>query len=136
MENLHIDTGIKKILEKLKIDRNRMADDLNVHKNTIGRYIRNEKLPSAEMLYKIHKIYGININWLLSGRGAMFDYSSITELPVVMEKNIEYHNEGEGYLSITEMDSVNRLMKVMKRRKSVGRIVATLVEVNEEERGT
>lgn len=54
------------------IDRFVMADRLGVSKSTLSYYERGESEPTASVLaaYRMH--YGVNVDWVLTGQGAMF----------------------------------------------------------------
>lgn len=54
-------------------------DDLNnadiarrckTHDSTIKLYTDGERLPIAEMLLQMHRVTGINLHWLLTGKGS------------------------------------------------------------------
>jgi len=45
------------------------AGTLGITRNTLLNYDTNKGFPDFERLQKIHKIFKININWLLSGEG-------------------------------------------------------------------
>ncbi len=42
---------------------------LGINRNTLLNYETNKGLPDFERLQKLHKIFKININWLISGEG-------------------------------------------------------------------
>lgn len=54
------------------LDRAAVATDLGVAKNSLAFWERGERTPDAEVLAAYQSVYGININWLLSGDGKMF----------------------------------------------------------------
>lgn len=57
------------------------AEQLGKQKTAISKYERSEIQPSAELLSKIGVNFGINLNWLLTGKGNMFLNETLTTLP-------------------------------------------------------
>lgn len=49
----------------------RFADKLKMKQSTIYNYIKG-RTPNAETLFRIKKIFGVNLNWLITGEGEMF----------------------------------------------------------------
>jgi transcriptional regulator with XRE-family HTH domain len=50
-----------------RITQGKFADSLGIHKNTLLRYEKEERLPDAEVLTLIYKTYGVDPAWLLTG---------------------------------------------------------------------
>ena len=42
---------------------------LDIFRNTLQKWEANKGFPDFESLLKLHKIFKVNINWLLSGEG-------------------------------------------------------------------
>lgn len=57
-------------LRQIRASKNQqeMADSMGVAKRTYASYERNERVPDAHVLQRLHA-EGWNINWLLSGEG-------------------------------------------------------------------
>lgn len=60
--------------ERLRMVRGGMSQDdfavkLAVHKETIGKYERDKVIPGGDVLSRLHETFGVNINWLLTGKG-------------------------------------------------------------------
>jgi len=53
------------------LSQEEFAAQLAVHKNTIGKYERGERQPEAEVLARLRSELGVDVNWLLTGEGAM-----------------------------------------------------------------
>ncbi|WP_137132100.1 helix-turn-helix transcriptional regulator [Rhizobium sp. FY34] len=53
-------------------DRTEFADSLGISKNTLAYYERGERTPDAMTLAIYNERFGININWLATGKGDMF----------------------------------------------------------------
>ncbi len=47
----------------------KFAKKIGVTRNTVSGYENNNIVPAGRALLQIHKIFGININWLLTGEG-------------------------------------------------------------------
>jgi transcriptional regulator with XRE-family HTH domain len=54
-----------------RITQGKFADSLGIHKNTLIRYEKEERLPDSEVLTLIHKIYGVDLAWLLTGESKL-----------------------------------------------------------------
>lgn len=62
--------GIRKKLND--VEREKFAQSLGISKNTLAYYERGERTPDADVLERYRLIFGIDINWLLTGEGNMF----------------------------------------------------------------
>lgn len=49
------------------------AKNFSMTKNSIAFYERGEREPNLSVLQTYRMLYGVNINWLLTGQGKMFD---------------------------------------------------------------
>jgi len=47
----------------------KFAKKIGVTRNTVSGYENNNIVPAGKALLQIHKIFGIDINWLLTGEG-------------------------------------------------------------------
>ncbi|MHC5306972.1 helix-turn-helix domain-containing protein [Bartonella sp. LJL80] len=54
------------------IDRSVFAEKLNISKSGLAHYERGERSPDASVLLSYLTVFGIDINWLLTGKGEMF----------------------------------------------------------------
>lgn len=69
------------LAERLRAVRNRLGDpdreafanDLAINKSTIAHYERGTRTPDANVLENYRLKFGVNINWLITGIGEMFD---------------------------------------------------------------
>ena len=64
---------LKEFRKKLDITVDELSQNVNVKPRTIGGYERGEREPSFEYLNKLLNIYSLNIKWLLTGDGNMFE---------------------------------------------------------------
>ncbi|EJF81067.1 helix-turn-helix domain-containing protein [Bartonella doshiae] len=53
--------------------REALAKSFSMTKNSIAFYERGEREPNLSVLQTYRTMYGVNINWLLTGQGKMFD---------------------------------------------------------------
>ncbi len=51
--------------------RSVFADEINISRSTISRYITDKNFPTEESLLKFHKA-GLSIDWYLTGNGSMY----------------------------------------------------------------
>jgi transcriptional regulator with XRE-family HTH domain len=52
---------------RARITQGKFADSLGIHKNTLIRYEKEERLPDSEFLTRIYELYGVDPTWLLTG---------------------------------------------------------------------
>ena len=65
---------IKKFRKKVRLSQQQIANQLNYTQPTISRYEKNLRMPDADFLEKMSTVYQLNINWVLTGKGKMFNY--------------------------------------------------------------
>lgn len=53
-------------------DREALSTDLGISKNTLAYYERGERTPDADVLRLYSDNFGVDLNWLIAGEGAMF----------------------------------------------------------------
>lgn len=54
-------------------DRDVFASRLVISKSGLAHYERGERVPDAELLSAYHREFGVNISWLVTGQGEMFE---------------------------------------------------------------
>lgn len=62
-------------------ERDEWAARLGVSKNTIASYERGETEPTASVLAAYRKALGVNVGWLVTGQGEMFEEPSLAPAP-------------------------------------------------------
>ena len=45
---------------------------LGVHRNTVSTWECNNKIPEGKIILRIFKIFNVNLNWLFSGKGKIY----------------------------------------------------------------
>lgn len=61
--------NIKKIIFELKITQQELAHQLGISRQQLNNIIHGRSKFSYEHLYKLNKIYGVNLNFLFTGDG-------------------------------------------------------------------
>lgn len=54
-----------------RITQGRFADSLGIHKNTLLRYEKEERLPDSEVLTRLYELYRVDLAWLLTGESTL-----------------------------------------------------------------
>ena len=54
-------------------DRDVFADELGISKGSLAHYERGERVPDATVLAAYRQRFNINLSWLVTGEGDMFD---------------------------------------------------------------
>lgn len=67
---------LRRIINELGVSDSEFAKKGNVSKATLSGYFNTERLPKQDTLTLWVQEYGINGNWLLTGKGAIFQDSS------------------------------------------------------------
>lgn len=63
---------IRELRDVKKMNQATFAGALGVSQAAISRYEKGERVPDSDFLSKLYSIFGVNINWLLTGSGDMF----------------------------------------------------------------
>ncbi len=69
---MDLGTRIRQVRERLGLNQQEFAERLRTGQAVISRYERNERIPGADFLLRLHITFGVNMNWLLTGKGYMF----------------------------------------------------------------
>lgn len=64
---------LQKIRKKLKLSQEEIADETNITYRAYTSYERGDRKPSFEFLVKLVEKYNVNLNWLIVGKGEMFN---------------------------------------------------------------
>ena len=73
-ENTQMSTSerLKQVMEVKGFNLKTFSEQTDIPYRTLQNYILTNREPSAESLAKLHSQLGINLNWLMSGKGEMF----------------------------------------------------------------
>lgn len=64
---------LRKIRRELNISLPKMAERLQMSPNTLSAYERNLRMPSMELAVRLYDELNVNTNWLVSGKGEIFN---------------------------------------------------------------
>lgn len=68
------------------LDREEFSKFLGINSKTLGNYERGDSAPDANTLALYQKLYGVNINWLVTGKGNMLLNDETTSVPINLEQ--------------------------------------------------
>lgn len=127
-----INERLKYLIESLKISYKDFSQKAGIPYRTIQDYLAGKRMPGGENLQKIATQFNVNINWLLTGEGEMFQSAPVAEafkmamIPVigkvpagfpdiVSEEIVEYikvpESEANAYALVVKGDSMSPLIK-------------------------
>ncbi|WP_051336445.1 helix-turn-helix domain-containing protein [Rhizobium sullae] len=73
---------LRELRNTLKIeDRDVLASAIGVSKSALAHYERGERTPDGDVLALYRQRYGVNVNWIVTGEGEMFDDPSAAPAP-------------------------------------------------------
>ena len=75
-KRLKMKERIKQIRLELGMSQGDFANEINVVQQQLSKYERGENKPSADFLIKLIEKINVNVNWLLTGKGTMFNVVS------------------------------------------------------------
>lgn len=86
---------IKEVRKALNYTQQRFADELGLKQNTVATYEMNKTVPSERTMMDIQEKFRVNITWLKTGEGEMFNsVSKEIEIMRFVQK-ITHKNESE-----------------------------------------
>ncbi|MUZ66321.1 S24 family peptidase [Agrobacterium vitis] len=102
---------LREVRAHLKIeDRDVFASQLGLSKGGLAHYERGERVPDASVLQAYRENFGINANWLLTGKGSMFSEEIGKDTSVTVERDFvlmpQYDvcaSAGTGRLPVNQM---------------------------------
>jgi len=67
----HEETTIAERIKHIRgsLSQIEFSSELGIFRNTLQKWEANKGFPGFESLLKLHKIFKVNINWLISGEG-------------------------------------------------------------------
>ena len=78
--------NLRKLRKYLNFTVEEFAEKLEVPPRTLGAYERLERTPSIELAVLLNKKFNVNINWLISSKGNMFQNANTLMFSVSQEK--------------------------------------------------
>lgn len=64
---------LKFIIESKHLSQGEFAKILNLSRQIVSNYVNDLANPNYDFLYKLYKEININLNWLISGEGGMYN---------------------------------------------------------------
>jgi transcriptional regulator with XRE-family HTH domain len=115
-----------KRLKLYLIERNLSQEELSslsgVSKQTISNIIKGKNAPSGEVIIKIAKEYpDLNLNWLMTGKGAMKNSEDPEELPKVGsdEENLKVLLRLKENMNLSLKEHLKDLKETIKLQKEM-----------------
>ena len=65
--------NIKKLRKELRLTAQALADNVGIALQTVQNYELGKREPSFAFMYYLLTVYNVNINWLMTGDGQMFN---------------------------------------------------------------
>ena len=94
-------TRLTTIRKEKKISQSDLAIKAGIHTNVLGRYEREETLPSIEMAAKLAEVLKVSLDYLVSGKSEIAldqalleQVQSIQQLPEEDREHIKYTLDG------------------------------------------
>ena len=84
-----IGTRLKLIIDVKFKTQGQFANALELPRQIISNYVNDLAKPNYDFLYKIYKILNVNLNWLISGEGSMFNQTPNEALKEELRKEFE-----------------------------------------------
>lgn len=79
--NLNIGYKISMLRKDRKWSQSDLAKEIEASREIIGKYERNENLPSIEMVLKMSKAFGVTIDYLIgNGEYASYDKETVERI--------------------------------------------------------
>ncbi|OCL81892.1 helix-turn-helix domain-containing protein [Arcobacter porcinus] len=70
---MNINSNLIDIRKKLGLNQMEFADRLETSQNLISKYEQGKVELPFKIINNLNKVFNININWLLTGNGSMFE---------------------------------------------------------------
>ena len=72
MTEKNIGDRLREVRKALHLNQEAVAQNLHITIQTLSRYENNTRFPDSLFLRKFGRVYRVNANWLLYGKGDMF----------------------------------------------------------------
>ena len=73
-----LNSGIRQLRKHLGMSQEEMGRVLGVKRSSYGKIERGESYPSARMLYILAAKYNVSLDYLVCGRGTLFNETKLT----------------------------------------------------------
>ena len=106
---LNIGSKITELRKAKSWSQSQLAEAVNASRDIIGKYERNDNLPSIEMALKLANVFDVSVDYLLGeGKHASFDKDTLNRL-----QNIESLDE---HTKKTLFDVIDTFLRDAKAR--------------------
>ena len=98
------------------LSRDEFAEKIGVHKNTVGRYERGESEPDLTISSKICRIFNVDSDWLLFGKGIppyVSDTESVQIFANKQQPNTTIFKEYGSYTDSEQQDILCLLERIV-----------------------
>jgi transcriptional regulator with XRE-family HTH domain len=96
MENLG--KRLEALRKSKRMSQKEFADELEVTQTTIGNYERGGRIPDSDFLQKVVQKMGTNYDWLLEGKGGMYEKAAAVAADT---EQVELIKNSNRYLTMT-----------------------------------
>ena len=90
---MSISERLKQVVEAKSLNIKEFSEISTIPYRSIQNYLRNEREPNVEALIKLKDTMNININWLLTGEGKMFQGLPSDELAEKEQALINHYRQ-------------------------------------------
>ncbi len=108
----------KEFRKALNLTIEELATAIGKSKGALSKIENNQNIPKSDILVSFNKLYNLNINWLLSGKGEMFLSQEIDQKPkhkteLNADKLKQYIDLGKSKLEDEQAKSINNPSSVV-----------------------
>lgn len=90
---LNIGSKISNLRKEKGWSQNDLAKKIEASREIIGKYERNENLPSIEMVAKMAKVFGVTVDFLIGeGENASYDKEIVERINDIQKMDISTKN--------------------------------------------
>lgn len=87
-----INERLKLIRKKLAVNQNEMSEKFGVSYRAYTSYERGERKPTIGLFKNLYRNFNINLNWLITGEGEMFNRNpnevyATTKIKEILKEN-------------------------------------------------
>ncbi len=121
----------KQLLDEKNLTATRFAALIKVNASAMSHILNGRSKPGFDVLDKIAQAFpDVNLNWLISGKGSIYNVSSIERTDSSTKKNLfKQKEETESVSSVTDDTEANKILSpvspeiVVAKAKPIKRII-------------
>lgn len=103
---------LKQLRLSKKLTQEEVANIINVHRATVGKYETEERFPDKETLHKLADFFNVSVDYLLGRTDNPNPYKDDAHSPI---KTSAYHALGE--LDEEDIEKVEEYIELLKLKK-------------------